>query len=87
MGLVVLLTAGGVLGWLGSIVLRHEKIRTIVADIMAGIVGSVGAGFAAGGRMAVEAISATTMVISLLAATGLIALYNIARKGHSTRPR
>ncbi len=87
MGLVVLLTAGVVLGWLGSIVLRHERGRQILADIGAGAVGSVGAGIAESGGTAIDAISATTMLVGLAGATGLIALYNLARRGHSAPPR
>ncbi len=79
MGLLVLLTVGAVLGWLGSIVLRHEGARAILTDIAAGVVGAICAGIAASSESLLVGLSARTFLIALVGAIFVIATFNFVR--------
>ena len=83
MGLIVLLTVGVVLGWLGSIVLRHERAGLILADMAAGAVGAIAAGALASSESVLAGISAKAFLIALGGAIGVIAVLNLARRATS----
>jgi len=87
MGLIVLLTVGAVLGWLGSIVLRHEAARTILTDIGAGAVGAVVAGATASSESVLSGISARAFLIAFVGAIVLVAALNFLRSTTSTGSR
>lgn len=87
MGLIVLLTVGAVLGWLGSIVLRHDRARVILTDIVAGMAGAVVAGAVASRESVLAGISAEAFLIAFAGAIGVIAALNFARSTTSTGSR
>lgn len=87
MGLIVLLTVGACLGWLGSIVLRHERAGIILADIAAGSVGAVLAGAIASSESVLGGISARAFLIAFAGAIALVAALNMARSTTSTGSR
>ena len=41
MALILLILIGGIIGWLGSIIMRSEESRTILHDIAVGLGGSL----------------------------------------------
>ena len=87
MGLIVLLMVGAVLGWLGSIVLRHEGARTILTDIGAGVVGAVAAGGIASTESVLSGISARAFLIAFVGAIVVVAALNFVRSTTSTGSR
>ena len=80
MGLILLIIAGGVLGWLATIGLQIEDGRTILRNIIAGIIGSVVVGLAMSGVIFLGAIQASTLLYAMAGSIMLIGLYNIVRQ-------
>lgn len=80
MGLILLIITGGVLGWLATIALQIEDGRSILRNILAGIIGSVAVGLATSGVIFLGAIRASTLLYALAGAIILIGLYNIVRQ-------
>ena len=86
MGLIILLVVGGVIGWLASLIMRTDAQQGILLNIVVGIVGSILAGFVVSPLIGAPpitsgAISATTIVVSLLGSVILLALINLFRRG------
>jgi uncharacterized membrane protein YeaQ/YmgE (transglycosylase-associated protein family) len=87
MGLIVLLTVGAVLGWVGSIVLRHDRAKAIFTDIAAGVFGAVCAGAIASSESVLAGISGRAFLIAFAGAIGVIAAFNFVRCTTSTGSR
>jgi uncharacterized membrane protein YeaQ/YmgE (transglycosylase-associated protein family) len=81
MGLIVLLTVGGVLGWLGSIVFRREDSRSIIVSIAAGMVGSAVAGALVASESVFGGISANALLLAFAAAVVAVVVANFVRFG------
>ena len=87
MCLIVLFAAGAVLGWLGSIVLRHDRPNMIVADVIAGAVGAVLTGAIANGHSVLVGVSARAFLLAFIGAIVLVGVLDLARSTTSTGSR
>lgn len=86
MGLLILLIVGGVVGWLASLVMRTDAQQGIILNVVVGIVGSFIAAFLLSPLLGIPsitsgAITASTLIISLLGAIVLLAIVNLVRRG------
>ncbi|WP_340313094.1 GlsB/YeaQ/YmgE family stress response membrane protein [Rhizorhabdus argentea] len=86
MGLLILLVVGGVIGWIASMIMRTDAQQGIVLNIVVGIIGSFLAAFLLSPLLGVPpitsgAITASTLIISLLGAIVLLAIVNLVRRG------
>ncbi len=77
MGLIILIVTGALLGWLATIALQIEDGRSILRNVVAGLIGSLAVGMATSGGVFLGAIRASTLVWAMLGAMALIALYNL----------
>ena len=75
----MLIVIGAVLGWLATIVLRIERARGILTNLLVGVVGSVIAGLIAGKGVLFSAITGTALLWAVLGAAVLIAAFNLVR--------
>jgi uncharacterized membrane protein YeaQ/YmgE (transglycosylase-associated protein family) len=79
MNWIILLVVGGVIGWLGSIIMKTNAQMGLVANIVVGIVGSLLGGWlapklgiAAGGAMTyVVAVGGAVLLIVILKVLGI----------------
>jgi len=86
MGLLILLVVGGVIGWIASMIMRTDAQQGIVLNVVVGIIGSFLAAFLLSPLLGVPpitsgAITASTLIISLLGAIVLLAIVNLVRRG------
>lgn len=79
MGFIILTVIGAVLGWLATILLRIEDERSILANIAAGVLGSLVGGFVAGNGLVFGAVSGTALLWATAAAIVVVALLNFVR--------
>ncbi|WP_114521368.1 GlsB/YeaQ/YmgE family stress response membrane protein [Altererythrobacter sp. ZODW24] len=79
MGLLILIVAGGVLGWLAAILAQIEDDQRILQNIVAGIAGSLLAGLLANSESLIGAVSADSLLWSVLGALGATALVHQLR--------
>lgn len=81
MGLIVLLTVGAVLGWLGSIVFRREDAQSILVGIVAGMVGSALAGAIVASDSVLGGITAASLLLGFAGAAVAVTIANFVRFG------
>ena len=79
MGLIILIVTGALLGWLATIALQIEDGRSILRNVLAGLIGSLVVGMALSGGVFLGAIRASTLIWAMFGAIALIALYNLLR--------
>ena len=80
MGLIILIIAGALLGWLASIFLQLEDGRSIARNILAGTIGSLVVGVATSGGIFLGSIQGITLLWAALGAVVLIGAYNLLRQ-------
>ena len=80
MGLIILIIAGALLGWLASIFLQLEDGRSIARNILAGTIGSLIVGVATSGGIFLGSIQGITLLWAVLGAVVLIGAYNLLRQ-------
>ena len=80
MGLIILIIAGALLGWLASIFLQLEDGRSIARNILAGTIGSLIVGVATSGGIFLGSIQGITLLWAALGAVVLIGAYNLFRQ-------
>jgi uncharacterized membrane protein YeaQ/YmgE (transglycosylase-associated protein family) len=76
MGLIVTLIIGGVVGWLGSLIMKTDAQMGIIANIIVGIVGSM-LGFWLAGQLGVAETS--TLIRWLIGVGGAVLLIAILK--------
>jgi uncharacterized membrane protein YeaQ/YmgE (transglycosylase-associated protein family) len=76
MGLIVTLVIGGVIGWLGSIVMKTNAQMGIIANIIVGIVGAWLGGWLAA-RFGIAATGIGSYIVSVVGAMVLIAILKV----------
>lgn len=86
MNLLIWLVAGGLIGWLASLLMKTDGQQGIVLNVVVGIVGAMLGGWLISPLVGVGTInqndfSVTAMVISFLGAAILLALVNLLRRG------
>lgn len=85
MNLVLWLAIGAVIGWLGSLVLRSDPEQGVFMNVVVGIVGALVGGWLVGplvgaGPATRGAFSAAGLLVALLGAVLLLALFNLGRR-------
>lgn len=85
MSLVVWLTLGVVIGYLGSLIMRSDADRGMLLSTAAGILGALLAGRLLGPVLGAapgqEFFSTSAVIVSLLGAVILVGLVNLLRRG------
>ena len=80
MGLIILIVAGALLGWLATIALQIESGRAIAHNILAGTIGSLGVGIATSGGVFLGTIRGSTLLFATVGALAAIILYNAIKR-------
>lgn len=86
MNVVVWLIAGGIIGWLASLIMRTAAQQGIVLNVVVGIVGAFIGGWLIGplvGAPSIHsgAITLPSFLVSLLGAIILLAIVNLFNRG------
>ena len=88
--LIVWLIAGGIIGWLASLVMRTNAQQGTLLNIVIGIAGAFVAGYVLSPSLGIGTInsgdfSLPALVVSLVGATVLLAIVNLFRPELSRR--
>lgn len=86
MNLVIMLIAGGVIGWLASVVMRTDGQQGLLLNIVVGIFGAILAGylitpFLGGAPITSGALDLKSLFVSFLGAVVLLGIINLFRRG------
>lgn len=86
MNVVIMLIAGGVIGWLASLVMRTDGQQGLLLNVVVGIVGAILAGylitpFLGGTPITSGALDLKSLFVSFLGAVVLLAIINLFRRG------
>ena len=86
MNFILWLIAGGIIGWIASMIMRTDAQQGIFLNIVVGIIGALLAGWlitplVGGSTINQGNFSASGLVISLLGAIVLLAIVNLFRRG------
>lgn len=86
MNILIWLIIGGILGWLASKVMHTDGQQGMILNIVVGIVGALVGGWLlspllGAGTINQNNFSVPALVISLLGAILLLAVYNVATRG------
>ena len=80
MGLLILLVVGALLGWLATIILRIENGRSILANALVGVLGSLIVGAIAGNGAVFGTVSGVALLWAVLGSVVAIGLFNLVRQ-------
>ena len=80
MGLLILLVVGALLGWLATIILRIEDGRSILANALVGVLGSLIVGAIAGNGAVFGTVSGVALLWAVLGSLVAIGLFNLVRQ-------
>ena len=87
MNLIIWLVVGGLIGWVASMIMKTDAQQGIVLNVIVGIVGSLLGGWLVGPLLGAGTInqndfSIRGLLASLIGAVILLAIVNLARRGH-----
>ena len=80
MGLLILIVVGALLGWLATIILRIEDGRTILANALVGMLGSLVTGLIAGNGAIFGTVSGIALLWAVAGSAVAIGLFNFVRQ-------
>ena len=85
MGFLVWLVAGGLVGWVASLIMKTDGSQGIILNVVVGIVGAFLAGFFISPLVGIPTINDNTLsigslLVSLVGAVILIALVKMVRR-------
>ena len=80
MGLLILLVVGALLGWLATIILRIEDGRSILANALVGVLGSLIVGAIAGNGAVFGTVSGVALLWAVLGSVVAIGLFDLVRQ-------
>ena len=80
MGLLSLLVVGALLGWLATIILRIEGGRSMLANALVGVLGSLIVGAIAGNGAVFGTVSGVALLWAVLGSVVAIGLFNLVRQ-------
>ncbi|MFW2349102.1 GlsB/YeaQ/YmgE family stress response membrane protein [Qipengyuania sp.] len=80
MGLLILIVVGALLGWLATIILRIEDGRTILANALVGVLGSLVTGLIAGNGAIFGTVSGLALLWAVAGSAVAIGLFNFVRQ-------
>lgn len=86
MNLIIWLIAGGLIGWVASLLMRTDGEQGVVLNVLVGIVGAAIGGWLISPMVGVATIndgmlSMGSLVVSLLGAIVLLAIVNLIQRG------
>lgn len=86
MNLIIWLIAGGLIGWVASLLMRTDGEQGVLLNVLVGIVGAAIGGWLISPMVGVAtindgALSMGALVVSLLGAVVLLAVVNLIRRG------
>ena len=80
--LIVWLVAGGVIGWVASIMMRTNAQQGIILNVIVGVIGALIGGLLLGSNTINQNVfNLNALVISLIGAIVLLAVVNLVRRG------
>ena len=79
MGFLVLIAVGGILGWLAAILSRSDDRRGMILNVAVGVIGAVAAGALGSSAPLAAGLSATALLLGIVAASALLCAVNVAR--------
>ena len=80
MGLLILVVVGALLGWLATIILRIEDGRSILANALVGVLGSLVTGLIAGNGAVFGTVSGVALLWAVLRSVVAIGVFNLIRQ-------
>ena len=80
MGLLILVVVGALLGWLAPIILRIEDGRSILANALVGVLGSLVTGLIAGNGAVFGTVSGVALLWAVLGSVVAIGVFNLIRQ-------
>ena len=80
MGLLILVVVGALLGWLATIILRIEDGRSILANALVGVLGSLVTGLIAGNGAVFGTVSGVSLLWAVLGSVVAIGVFNLIRQ-------
>ena len=86
MNLIIWLIAGGLIGWVASLLMRTDGEQGVLLNVLVGVVGAAIGGWLISPMVGVAtindgALSLGALVVSLLGAVVLLAVVNLIRRG------
>ena len=78
MDIIITLIIGGVVGWLGSLIMKTNAQMGIIANVIVGIVGSF-LGFWLAGQLGIGGGAVVRWIIAILGAVVLIAILKVLK--------
>lgn len=86
MNIVIWLVAGGVIGWIASIIMKTDARQGVILNVVVGVVGAAVGGFVISPLVGIATInqygfSIGALLVSLLGALILLAIVNFIRHG------
>ena len=80
MGLLILVVVGALLGWLATIILIIEDGRSILANALVGVLGSLVTGLIAGNGAVFGTVSGVALLWAVLGSVVAIGVFNLIRQ-------
>ena len=80
MGLLILVVVGALLGWLATIILRIEDGRSILANALVGVLGSLVTGLIADNGAVFGTVSGVALMWAVLGSVVAIGVFNLIRQ-------
>lgn len=86
MNLIIWLIAGGIVGWVASLLMRTDGEQGVLLNVLVGIVGAAIGGWLISPMLGFSTINDGTLsigslAVSLLGAIALLAVINLIRRG------
>ncbi|MGQ3051536.1 MAG: GlsB/YeaQ/YmgE family stress response membrane protein [Roseateles sp.] len=86
MNLIIWLIAGGLIGWVASLLMKTDGEQGVILNVLVGIVGAAIGGWLISPMVGMPSIndgslSLGALVVSLLGAVVLLAIVNLIRRG------
>ena len=86
MDLIIWLIAGGVVGWLASVLMHTDARQGLLLNVIVGVVGAAVAGFFISPLLGLPTINqgvfnVGSLLVSLVGAVILLAIVNLVRRG------
>ncbi|KNH00866.1 transglycosylase associated protein [Qipengyuania citrea LAMA 915] len=77
---MILVVVGALLGWLATIILRIEDGRSILANALVGVLGSLVTGLIAGNGAVFGTVSGVALLWAVLGSVVAIGVFNLIRQ-------
>lgn len=86
MNLLIWLVVGGVIGWIASMIMRTDAQQGVLLNVVVGVAGAMLGGWLISPLLGVGTINESnfsigSMVVSLVGAVILLAVFNLFRRG------